>query len=66
MLHVEIESGDQIRVGDAVITLAQKSGRRARLEIKTPPGSQVNVVRGEKVQTFGSGTDNAVEVKRKL
>lgn len=66
MFHVEIESGDQIRIGGVVITLAQKSGRKARFEIVSPPGSQVNVVRADKLPPIGPNNDNDVEVKPKL
>ena len=35
-LTVELEPGESVRVGaDTVITLVQKSGRRARIEVET-------------------------------
>lgn len=34
VMHIELSAGDAIQVGDATITLVEKSGRRARLTVQ--------------------------------
>ena len=34
VMHIELSAGDAIQVGDATITLIEKSGRRARLTVQ--------------------------------
>jgi len=38
---VELRVGDTVSIGDAVITLQEKSGQRARLRVVAPPGVRV-------------------------
>lgn len=38
----ELQVGDALRVGDAVIRLVEKSGKRARLEVSAPTGTDVS------------------------
>jgi hypothetical protein len=35
----ELRAGDTLQVGDAVIRLIEKSGKRARLEVSAPVGT---------------------------
>ena len=39
---VELRVGDSVSIGDAVVTLQEKSGQRARLRVMAPPGVRVN------------------------
>ncbi len=41
VLYIEINAGDTIQIGDARITLVEKSGRRARLTIHAPASTPV-------------------------
>ena len=36
MLKIELRIGDSVRIGDAVVTLEDKSGKIARLSIEAP------------------------------
>lgn len=38
----ELKQGDAIRVGDAVITLIEKRGQRARIRIEAPPEVKIS------------------------
>lgn len=40
-IKLEILPGEYITIGNAVITLVEKSGRRARLEISAPEDVQI-------------------------
>lgn len=47
--HIELRAGETVRIGDVMVTLAHKSGQRARLAIcadpKTPivrPGGRIH------------------------
>jgi hypothetical protein len=39
---IELRVGDTVSIGDAVVTLQEKSGQRARLRVVAPPGVRVN------------------------
>lgn len=39
---IELRVGDSVSIGDAVVTLQEKSGQRARLRVVAPPGVRVN------------------------
>ena len=39
---IELRVGDSVSVGDAVITLQEKSGQRARLRVTAPPSVRVD------------------------
>ena len=63
-MHIDLRVGQSLRVGDAVLTLKEKSGRLARLTVRAPgavqvrqqPGAQEcasSPHRGSKEQTHG-------------
>ena len=63
-MHIDLRVGQSLRVGDAVLTLKEKSGRLARLTVRAPgavqvrqqPGAQEcasSPQRGSKEQTHG-------------
>ena len=39
---IELRMGESVSVGDAVITLQEKSGQRARLRVTAPPSVRVD------------------------
>lgn len=39
---IELRVGDTVSIGDAVVTLQEKSGQRARIRVVAPPGVRVN------------------------
>lgn len=39
---VELRVGETISIGDAVVTMQEKSGQRARLRVVAPPGVRVH------------------------
>lgn len=39
---IELRVGDSVSIGDAVVTLQEKSGQRARLRVVAPPGVRVD------------------------
>jgi sRNA-binding carbon storage regulator CsrA len=41
MLKMEIRVGESIKIGDAIITLEDKSGKVARLSIKASPSVSI-------------------------
>lgn len=47
---VEMEAGDQVRIGDALMTLKHKSGRYARMVFMMPDGVEVEIIRQQKSQ----------------
>lgn len=44
MLKIELRVGESVKIGDAVVTLEEKSGRTARLAIKAPESVPINRV----------------------
>ena len=40
-MHIDLRVGQSLRVGDAVLTLQEKSGRLARLTVRAPGAVQV-------------------------
>ena len=40
-MHIDLRVGQSLRVGDAVLTLKEKSGRLARLTVRAPGAVQV-------------------------
>ena len=40
-MHIDLRVGQSLRVGDAVLTLQEKSGRMARLTVRAPGAMQV-------------------------
>ena len=40
-MHIDLRVGQSLRVGDAVLTLQEKSGRLARLTVRAPEAVQV-------------------------
>ena len=40
-MHIDLRVGESLRVGDAVLTLKEKSGRLARLTVRAPGAVQV-------------------------
>ena len=63
-MHIDLRVGESLRLGDAVLTLKEKSGRLARLTVRAPgavqvrqqPGAQECVSsphRGSKEQAHG-------------
>ena len=35
-LHIELRVGQSMRIGDAILTLTEKSGQRARIKVQAP------------------------------
>ena len=63
-MHIDLRVGESLRLGDAVLTLKEKSGRLARLTVRAPgavqvrqqPGAQEcasSPQRGSKEHTYG-------------
>ena len=63
-MHIDLRVGESLRLGDAVLTLKEKSGRLARLTVRAPgavqvrqqPGAQEcasSPPRGSKEHTYG-------------
>ena len=40
-MHIDLRVGQSLRLGDAVLTLQEKSGRMARLTVRAPGAVQV-------------------------
>ena len=40
-MHIDLRVGQSLRVGDAVLTLKEKSGRMARFTVRAPGSVQV-------------------------
>ena len=40
-MHIDLRVGESLRLGDAVLTLKEKSGRMARLTVRAPEAVQV-------------------------
>lgn len=40
-MHIDLRVGQSLRLGDAVVTLKEKSGRMARLTVRAPEAVQV-------------------------
>ena len=40
-MHIDLRVGERLRLGDAVVTLKEKSGRLARLTVRAPGAVQV-------------------------
>ena len=40
-MHIDLRVGESLRLGDAVVTLKEKSGRLARLTVRAPGAVQV-------------------------
>ena len=40
-MHIDLRVGQSLRLGDAVVTLKEKSGRMARLTVRAPDAVQV-------------------------
>ena len=40
-MHIDLRVGESLRLGDAVLTLKEKSGRLARLTVRAPGAVQV-------------------------
>lgn len=40
-MHIDLRVGQSLRLGDAVLTLREKSGRMARLTVRAPEAVQV-------------------------
>lgn len=40
-MHIDLRVGQSLRVGDAVLTLQEKSGRMARFTVRAPEAVQV-------------------------
>ena len=40
-MHIDLRVGQSLRLGDAVLTLQEKSGRMARLTVRAPEAVQV-------------------------
>lgn len=45
MLFLDLRVGDQLQVGDAIISLLDKSGKRARIQVDADRNIAVNLVR---------------------
>ena len=63
-MHIDLRVGQSLRLGDAVLTLQEKSGRMARLTVRAPEAVQVrqqpcaqecasSPQRGSKEHTYG-------------
>ena len=63
-MHIDLRVGQSLRLGDAVVTLQEKSGRMARLTVRAPEAVQVRQQpsaqecassphRGSKEHTYG-------------
>ena len=63
-MHIDLRVGQSLRLGDAVLTLQEKSGRMARLTVRAPEAVQVRQQpcaqecassphRGSKEHTYG-------------
>lgn len=63
-MHIDLRVGQSLRLGDAVVTLQEKSGRMARLTVRAPEAVQVRQPtsaqecassphRGSKEQAYG-------------
>ena len=40
-MHIDLRVGESLRLGDAILTLKEKSGRLARLTVRAPGAVQV-------------------------
>ena len=40
-MHIDLRVGESLRLGDAILTLKEKSGRLARLTVRAPEAVQV-------------------------
>lgn len=40
-MHIDLRVGESLRLGDAVLTLKEKSGRMARLTVRAPGALQI-------------------------
>ena len=40
-MHIDLRVGESLRLGDAVLTLKEKSGRMARLTVRAPEALQI-------------------------
>ena len=45
-MHIDLRVGQSLRLGDAVLTLQEKSGRMARLTVRAPEAEQVRQPHG--------------------
>ena len=48
-MHIDLRVGQSLRVGDAVLTLQEKSGRMARLTVRAPGAVQVRQQPGAQI-----------------
>ena len=48
-MHIDLRVGQSLRVGDAVLTLHEKSGRMARLTVRAPGAVQVRQQPGAQI-----------------
>ena len=48
-MHIDLRVGQSLRVGDAVLTLKEKSGRLARLTVRAPGAVQVRQQPGAQI-----------------
>lgn len=55
MLKIDLKVGESIRVGDAVITLEDKSGKSARLSIEAPKSISIDRVSNNSASFFAKG-----------
>lgn len=43
IIHTELRAGQTLKIGDAVLTLVDKSGKKARLTIVAPQETRISV-----------------------
>ena len=48
-MHIDLRVGQSLRLGDAVVTLQEKSGRMARLTVRAPGAVQVRQQPGAQI-----------------
>ncbi len=41
-MRIDLRPGDRVQVGDIIVTLEEKSGQRARLNIEAPESVRIN------------------------
>lgn len=57
MLFLDLRVGDQLQIGEAVISLLDKSGKRARVQVDADRKIAVNLTRSKTFHPGYSGPD---------
>ena len=69
LVHIELRAGETVRIGDALVTLTQKSGQRARLAVCADRSIQIVRPGGRQTtsaQECASSTEEASHGKHAL